>query len=75
MVEYGMTPVQAIQSATAAASDLLGRSSEVGSIQPGKYADVIATSGDPLENVSLLEHVQVVMKDGLVYKKWAITMN
>jgi imidazolonepropionase-like amidohydrolase len=64
-----MTPMQAIQSATSAAADLLGRTNEVGSIQPGKFADVIAVSGDPLSNISLLEHVQFVMKDGKVYKQ------
>jgi imidazolonepropionase-like amidohydrolase len=69
MVEYGMTPMQAIQSATSAAADLLGRSNEVGSIKPGKYADLIAVSGDPLANVRLLENVQFVMKDGKVYKQ------
>jgi imidazolonepropionase-like amidohydrolase len=68
MVEYGMTPMQAIQSATSAAADLLGRSNEVGSIKAGKYADLIAVSGDPLADVSLLDHVQFVMKDGKVYK-------
>jgi imidazolonepropionase-like amidohydrolase len=68
MVKYGMTPMQAIQSATSSAADLLGRGNELGSIQPGKYADVIAVLGDPLENVSLLENVQFVMKDGKVYK-------
>jgi imidazolonepropionase-like amidohydrolase len=69
MVKFGMTPMQAIQSATSSAADLLGRSNELGSIKPGKYADVIAVSGDPLENVSLLESVQFVMKDGKVYKQ------
>jgi imidazolonepropionase-like amidohydrolase len=69
MVKYGMTPMQAIQSATSAAADLLGRSSELGSIKPGKYADVIAVSGDPLRDVSVLEHVRFVMKDGKVYKQ------
>ena len=69
MVKYGMTPMQAIQSATSLAADLLGRSNELGSIKPGKYADVIAVSGDPLENVSVLENVQFVMKDGKVYKQ------
>jgi len=69
MVRYGMTPMQAIQSATTAAADLLGRANEVGSIKPGKYADVIAVSGDPLEDVSVLEHVRFVMKDGRVYKQ------
>jgi imidazolonepropionase-like amidohydrolase len=69
MVKYGMTPIQAIQSATSAAADLLGHSSELGSIQPGKYADVIAVAGDPLRDVSVLEHVRFVMKDGKVYKQ------
>ncbi len=69
MVKYGMTPMQAIQSATSAAADLLGRSDELGSIKPGKYADLIAVSGDPLRDVSLLEHVLFVMKDGKVYKQ------
>jgi len=68
MVKYGMTPMQAIQSATSAAADLIGRSNEFGSIKPGKYADVVAVNGDPLKDVSLLENVQFVMKDGKVYK-------
>jgi imidazolonepropionase-like amidohydrolase len=69
MVKYGMTPMQAIQSATSAAADLIGRGNEFGSIKPGKYADVVAVSGDPLKDVSLLENVQFVMKDGKVYKQ------
>jgi imidazolonepropionase-like amidohydrolase len=69
MVNYGMTPMQAIQSATSSAADLIGRSSEFGSIKPGKYADVIAVDGDPLKDVKVLENVQFVMKDGVVYKK------
>jgi imidazolonepropionase-like amidohydrolase len=68
MVRYGMTPMQAIQAATSSAADLLGRSSEIGSITPSKYADVIAVAGDPLKDISLLENVKFVMKDGLVYK-------
>jgi imidazolonepropionase-like amidohydrolase len=69
MVQYGMTPMQAIQSATSAAADLLGRSDEIGSIKPGKYADMIAVAGDPLTDIRLLETVQFVMKDGTVYKQ------
>jgi imidazolonepropionase-like amidohydrolase len=69
MVRYGMTPMQAIQAATSSAADLIGRSSEFGSIKPGKYADLVAVSGDPLKDVSLLENVQFVMKDGVVYKQ------
>jgi len=69
MVKYGMTPMQAIQAATSSAADLMGRSNEFGSIKPGKYADVIAVSGDPLNDVTLLENVQFVMKDGKVHKQ------
>jgi len=69
LVKYGMTPMQAIQSATSSAADLIGRSNEFGSIKPGRYADVIAVSGDPLQDVTLLENVQFVMKNGVVYKQ------
>jgi imidazolonepropionase-like amidohydrolase len=69
MVKYGMTPMQAIQSATSSAADLLGHSSEVGSIKAGKYADIIAVAADPLADVSVLENVQFVMKDGKIYKQ------
>src|SRR5271169_79454 len=67
MVKYGMTPMQAIQAATSNAADLLGHSNEFGSIKPGKYADIIAVTGDPLTDIRLLERVQFVMKDGKVY--------
>ncbi|MFZ0759073.1 MAG: amidohydrolase family protein, partial [Candidatus Sulfotelmatobacter sp.] len=69
MVNYGMTPMQAIQAATSNAADLLGHSNEIGSIKPGKFADIIAVTGDPLANIRLLENVQFVMKDGKVYKE------
>ena len=69
MVKYGMTPMQAIQAATSNAADLLGHSSELGSIKPGKYADIIAVTGDPLSDVRLLENLQFVMKDGKIYKQ------
>jgi imidazolonepropionase-like amidohydrolase len=69
MVKYGMTPMQAIQAATNNAADLLGHSNEFGSIKPGKYADIIAVTGDPLTDIRLLENVQFVMKDGKVYKQ------
>jgi imidazolonepropionase-like amidohydrolase len=69
MVKYGMTPMQAIQSATSSAADLLGKSEILGSLQPGKYADIIAVSGDPLSDIRLLEHVSFVMKEGKIYKQ------
>ncbi len=69
MVKYGMTPMQAIQSATSSAADLLGHSDEVGSIKPGKFADIIAVSADPLQDISVLEKVNFVMKDGKIYKQ------
>jgi imidazolonepropionase-like amidohydrolase len=69
MVKYGMTSMQAIQSATSSAADLLGRSDILGALQPGKYADIIGVSGDPLENISLLENVKFVMKEGKIYKQ------
>ncbi len=69
MVKYGMTPMQAIQAATSNAADLLGRSNEIGSIKPGKYADIIAVTGDPLTDIRALETVQFVMKEGKIYKQ------
>jgi imidazolonepropionase-like amidohydrolase len=69
MVKYGMTPMQAIQSATTNAADLLGHSSEIGSIKAGKFADLIAVSGDPIKDISILENVAFVMKEGKVYKQ------
>ncbi|MFZ0771451.1 MAG: amidohydrolase family protein [Candidatus Sulfotelmatobacter sp.] len=69
MVKYGMTPMQAIQAATSNAADLLGHWNEIGSIKPGKYADIIAVTGDPLTDIRLLENVQFVMKDGKIYKQ------
>jgi imidazolonepropionase-like amidohydrolase len=69
MVKYGMTPIQAIRSATSNASDLLGKSNLLGSLQPGKYADIIAVTGDPLADIRVLEHVHFVMKEGKIYKQ------
>ena len=69
MVKYGMTAMQAIQAATSNAADLLGHSSEIGSLKPGKYADIIAVPGDPLADIRLLEDIRFVMKDGKIYKQ------
>jgi imidazolonepropionase-like amidohydrolase len=68
MVQYGMTPMQAIQAATVNAADLLGWKDRVGTIEPGKYADLIAVAGDPLSDVHALENVAFVMKGGEVVK-------
>ncbi len=68
MVELGMTPMQAIQSATSRAAELLDMKGLLGVIAPGAYADVVAVSGDPLSNVRVLENVGFVMKDGKVFK-------
>ena len=67
-VKLGMTPLAAIQTATVNASDLLGPKYLVGSLEPGKFADVIAVDGDPTKDVTILEHVKFVMKAGSVYK-------
>ncbi len=67
MVEYGMTPIEAIRAATTSAAASLGRSQELGSIAPGKFANIIAVKGDPLEDVERLEHVSgVIWKGNLV---------
>src|ERR1019366_3785304 len=68
MVDLGMTPMQAIQSATSRAAELLEMKGRIGVIAPGAYADVIAVAGDPLANVKILENVGFVMKDGKVFK-------
>jgi imidazolonepropionase-like amidohydrolase len=68
MVEFGMTPMQAIQSATSRAAELLEMKGRLGVIAPSAYADVVAVSGDPLANITVLENVGFVMKDGKVFK-------
>jgi imidazolonepropionase-like amidohydrolase len=67
-VRLGMTPLQAIQTATVNASDLLGWSAKIGTLEPGKWADIIAVDGDPLKDVTTLEQVKFVMKGGEVVK-------
>jgi imidazolonepropionase-like amidohydrolase len=67
-VRLGMTPLQAIQSATINDADLLGWSDKIGTIEPGKWADIIAVDGDPLQDVTTLQHVKFVMKGGDVVK-------
>jgi imidazolonepropionase-like amidohydrolase len=67
-IKAGMTPLQAIQTATINAADLLSIKDKAGTIAVGKWADIIAVQGNPLEDLTLLEHVKFVMKDGEVYK-------
>jgi imidazolonepropionase-like amidohydrolase len=67
MVQWGMTPLQAIQAATVRASEALGRN-DVGVLEPGRYGDIVAVRGDPLRDVTLLEHVDAVVKGGELVK-------
>ena len=69
MVRHGMTPMQAIRSATLSAAELMGWDDRVGSVAPGKYADLVAVQGDVLANLETLENVGFVMKGGIVYKR------
>jgi imidazolonepropionase-like amidohydrolase len=68
MVKLGLTPTQALQAGTVNAADLMGWTDQVGSIEAGKFADIVAVNGDPLADISILEHVDFVMKGGVVYK-------
>ena len=67
-VRFGMTPAQAIQSATSVSADLLGWEDRVGEIKAGMYADIVAVDGNPLEDITELEDIDFVMKGGIVYK-------
>ena len=69
MVRYGMTPMQAIQSATSVAAALLDQQENIGSLEAGRYADVVAVDGDPLRDITELERVRFVMKGGEVVKQ------
>jgi imidazolonepropionase-like amidohydrolase len=68
MVKYGMTPMQAVQSATVVSADLLEKSNDFGTIEAGKFADIIAVKNDPLKDISELERVNFVMKNGQVFR-------
>ena len=67
-VDYGMTPMQAIRSGTALGAEMLGWSDKLGTVESGKLADLVAVSGDPLADITELERVRFVMKEGVVYK-------
>src|SRR5882724_4662478 len=68
MVGLGMGPMDAIQSATSRAAEMLDMKGEIGVLAPGAFADIVAVSGDPLKDVTILEHVRFVMKDGAIFK-------
>src|SRR6202035_1176175 len=68
MVEFGMPPMEAIQSATSRAAIMLDMDGKIGVLAPGAYADIIAVDGNPLGNIKALENVQFVMKEGKVFK-------
>ena len=68
MVRYGMTPMQAIQSATIRAAELLGKEKMLGAIAAGRFADLVAVKENPLANITALEHVALVMKDGKIVR-------
>ena len=67
MVQYGMTPMEAIQAATIHAAELIGWPGDVGAIEAGMYADIIAVRGNPLDDIRVLEDVRFVMKGGEIY--------
>jgi imidazolonepropionase-like amidohydrolase len=66
--QFGMSPLAAIQTGTINAADLMGWTDKIGTLEPGKWADIIAIDGDPLKDVKILQHVPFVMKSGIVYK-------
>ena len=68
MVDLGMKPVEALRSAALADAELLGLQDKIGSLEPGKQADIVAVPGNPLEDIRQTEHVVFVMKEGVVYK-------
>ena len=72
-VDYGMSPMEAIRTGTTRAAEVLGWSDKLGTIEPGKWADLVAVSGDPLKDIKELQNVKFVMKAGVVYKNESAT--
>jgi imidazolonepropionase-like amidohydrolase len=68
LVKYGMSPAQAVQTATTVAAEMMGWQDRIGSIEKGKFADIIAVSGDPLQDITELERVKFVMKGGQTFR-------
>jgi imidazolonepropionase-like amidohydrolase len=69
MTKYGMTPLAVLQADLLNGAKLLGWEGQVGALEPGYLADIIAVDGDPLEDISVVQRVSFVMKDGVIYKK------
>jgi imidazolonepropionase-like amidohydrolase len=69
MVARGMTPMQAIKSATSVAAHYMGWDADAGALETGRFGDLIAVKGDPLQNIAVLENVDVVVKGGMLFKK------
>ena len=69
MVKHGMTPLATLQADLLNGAKLLGWEGQIGALEPGYMADIIAVAGDPLQDVSTLQNVSFVMKDGIIYKK------
>ena len=68
MIQWGMSPLQAIKTATTTAAELLDQQGKIGEIKVGAFADIIAVKGDATKNIAVLNDVKFVMKDGVVYK-------
>jgi imidazolonepropionase-like amidohydrolase len=68
MVKFGMTPLQALQADLINGAQLLGWGGQIGQLKPGFFADVVAVAGNPLQDITAVEHVQFVMKSGILYK-------
>jgi imidazolonepropionase-like amidohydrolase len=68
MIEFGMSPVEVLRSATSRAAEMLNMVGEIGVVAPGAYADIIAVNGDPLRDINVLGDVKFVMKDGGVFR-------
>jgi len=68
LVNGGMTPIEALRAATLNGAELLGRASEIGTLEPGEFADIVAVDGDPLTDITVMEKVVFVMKGGEIYK-------
>lgn len=68
MVDLGMKPIDALKAGTSVDAELLGLADRIGTLEPGKLADVVAVPGDPVENIRATEHVFFVMKDGVIFK-------